>query len=127
MARERWARGFGVVWLAVVAMGAAGCTVGAGVVLRPQSHFSYPNSNVLPLGRVQGEGSLTNFGSATIFDADLEQDIVQRAIAQKGGDLMIDYVLTIQVTTIPLIPIYTTTYRIDGTAAKMTIGKQDLR
>ena len=129
MNRIRESRVFhGVLWVALLLF-VAGCTVASGVALKPQSHFSYPNSNVVPLGRVQGEASVTTILTPTIMDADLEDEAIQKALSQKGGEILIDYTLTTQIKfiPIPIFPIYITTYRVDGTAAKMTIGKQKLR
>lgn len=116
-----------VSWV-VLSVLLAGCTVGSGVALKPQSHFSYPNSNVTPLGRVTGEASTSGLLPVT-YDADLEEEAIQIALKEKGGDILIDYVATTTITAFPLliITVYTTTVRVDGTAAKMTIGQQQLR
>lgn len=116
-----------VSWV-VLSVLLAGCTVGSGVALKPQSHFSYPNSNVTPLGRVTGEASTSGLLPVT-YDADLEEEAIQTALKEKGGDILIDYIATTTITAFPLliITVYTTTVRVDGTAAKMTIGRQQLR
>ena len=116
-----------VTWVVAIVL-LSGCTVGSGVALKPQSHFSYPNSNVTPLGRVTGEASTSGLVPVT-YDADLEEEAIQIALKEKGGDILIDYLATTTITMFPLLllNIYTTTVRVDGTAAKMTIGQQRLR
>lgn len=125
MARSRW---FSLVGLLLVLGSLEGCTVFGASWPFPQSHFDYPNSNITPLGRAQGEASTTSFFTPTLMDADLWEEAIQNALRQKGGDLLIDYALNIEIKMLwPYPPIYTTTFRTDGTAAKMEIGKQTLR
>jgi hypothetical protein len=108
-----------------------GCVAGTAAFLKPQSHFDFPNSNVIPLGKVQGEASKTDFIIANPFDADVQEEAIQNALKQKGGDLLIDYVTYYKVTFIPFIPIvnwfYFTTIKVDGTACKMEIGEKTLK
>ena len=106
-----------------------GCSVQTGVRLMPQSHFDYPNSNVTPLGRVEASVSTTSIFVPTLMDGDTMEEVIQTALKQKGGDILIDYLMTIDVTMIPIpiLTIYTTTYKVDGTAAKMEIAKRPLR
>lgn len=102
----------------------------------PQSHFTFPNSNVIPIGTANGTasriGDVDNFPdiSGAISEA------MDKAIASKGADLLINANVNGTLTTIT-----TTTqsgynfdisieYKYDvvvqGTAARMTIGKQKL-
>ena len=115
----------GALLLLMFSMG--GCTIYQGAWLHPQSHFDYPNSNVIPLGHAVGEASTTSIFVPVVYDADLWEEAVRDAIRQKQGDILIDYLLTIEVSTVPILQIYTTTYQADGTVAKMEIGKQMLR
>lgn len=107
----------------------AGCTVGSSVALKPQSHFSYPNSNVTPIGRVRGEATTQSIFAPNFMDADVELEAIQAALKEKGGDVLIDYVLSTKTTMIPLfiLNVFVTTYTVEGTAAKMVIGKRELR
>jgi len=92
-----------------------------------QSHFQYPNSNVTAMGHATG--SATTVGMMpSMQDADLEEQAINQALQKSGGDLLIDYHLTTDVKLIPLmfISLYQTTVSVDGTAAKMEIGKQAL-
>ncbi|MBM3301667.1 MAG: hypothetical protein FJY85_17175 [Deltaproteobacteria bacterium] len=111
-----------------LSLSTVGCTIATGVWPVPQSHFAYPNSNVIPLGEGKGEASDTSFGLPSIgMDPDLMQQAVQAAIQTKGGNLLVDYDLYFEISTIPGLPIYTTTWRVEGTVAKMEIGKQILK
>ena len=117
----------GALLLLVVSL--SGCTVASSAWLWPQSHFDYPNSNVVPIGRVQAEvsGGMSLYPSA--MDADLMEQVIQDALKQKGGDILLDYTLTTIIKMYPIVflNLYETTYRVDGTAAKMEIGKKMLR
>lgn|SRR3990167_3201858 len=104
-----------------------GCTVGSGAYQRPQSHFDFPNSNVIPLGQAHGEATTSAFGRLSIMDADLQEQAILNALKEKGGDLLINVTYTYKLTAFPIIPIYTTTITADGTACKMEIGKQILK
>jgi len=103
-----------------------GCTVGTGAYISPQSHFDFPNSNVIPIGNVRGEATTSGFFPA-IMDADLKQQAIQEALKQKGGDLLIDATFYYNVKSMCIIPIYTTTISVEGTACKMLIGKKELK
>jgi hypothetical protein len=115
--------------LMLLAIFNVGCSVGSGARLIPQSYFDYPNSNVTPLGRVQAELSTSNFFYPKIEDPDLMEEVIQAALKQKGGDLLLDYLFTYQIMMVPIpfLTVFTTTYKVDGTAAKMEIGKQSIR
>ena len=109
-----------------LAAGFAGCTVGSSAWLYPQSHFDYPNSNVIPLGAARGEASTTTIFIPVQMDGDLKQEAIQNALQAKGGDILVDFVQTTKVVQVPFLPIYTATITVEGTAAKMEIGKQIL-
>jgi len=102
-----------------------GCTMGTGAILRPQSHFDFPNSNIIPLGKVHGEATSTYF-FPTPMDADLHEQAVQNALVQKGGDILIDYTYSYKIIMLYPLPLYITTVKVDGTACKMEIGEQEL-
>lgn len=105
-----------------------GCTVGSGAYQRPQSHFDFPNSNVIPLGQAHAEASVTSILMPRIMDADLQEQVVQNALKESGGDILIDATYYFKVIQIPFIlPIYTTTLKVDGTSCKMEIGKKVLK
>lgn len=116
--------GVGVSVLVVLLL-SIGCTQHYLVGFIPQSHFDYPNSNVIPIGRVVGEASVTKIFMPPFPTAELEEEAVQNALKQKGGDVLINYAKFQDMTTI-LGFISTLTIRVEGTAAKMEIGKQKL-
>ena len=92
-----------------------------------QSHFTYPNSNVKPIGHATGEASTTSL-SPDFNDPNLEEQAISNALSSRGGDLLINYNERQYITMIPLVifNIYTTTVQVDGTAVKMTVGEQNL-
>lgn len=91
-----------------------------------QNKFAFPNSDLTPLGAVSAEESHTSFLPPTL-DKDVYDEMTQSALKQKGGDTLTDYVLTSS-STYPILPIiWFTTFKIDGTAVKVTqIGRQEL-
>jgi hypothetical protein len=100
-----------------------GCTVSSGIFPRPQSQFDYPNSNITPIGRVQAEVSVAKLTFAPqVEDPDIEEEVIQKALKQKGGNILLDYILKAKVSAFPGLPIYQITYTVDGTAAKMEEG-----
>ncbi len=102
-----------------------GCTIASGVWPVPQSHFAYPNSNVIPLGQGQGKAETTSLGMPDIMDADLMEQAVQDAIRQKGGNLLLDYYLYYDIKQyFPFV--YGISWKAEGTVAKMEVGKQKL-
>ena len=92
----------------------------------PNSHFAYPNSNVEPLGQVTAEVSKTRFLITKAVDKDFIEEVMNAALKEKGGDVLLNYKMTTTTTAYPFF-ITTTTLRLDGTAAKMTIGRKELR
>lgn len=117
----------GVLLLLVISV--SGCTIGSNAWLNPQSHFDYPNSNIVPIGRAQAEASGEMGLFPTTMDADLMEQVINDAIKQKGGDMLIDYTLTTIIKMYPIVFLnfYQTTYKVDGTVAKMEVGKKTLR
>jgi len=105
-----------------------GCTMLHMSYPEAQSHFTYPNSNVVPMGHARGSATTVGMNPA-MQDADLEGQAIAMAIAQRGGDLLVDYHLTTDVKMIPLmfITLFQTTVSVEGTVAKMEIGKQALK
>lgn len=98
-----------------------------------QSHFTFPNSNVIPLGSGKGaakvHGDIYNFpdvGSATT-------NAMEQAIKSKGGDLMINVMINTVTTTTTVISggDFSISFDVDisvqGTVAKMEVGKQMLK
>jgi hypothetical protein len=102
-----------------------GCTQHYLEGFHPQSHFDYPNSNVIPIGRAVGEASVTKIFAPPFPSAELEEEAIKNALKQKGGDILVNYAKFYDMTSILGI-INTLTIRVEGTAAKMEIGKQKL-
>ncbi len=104
----------------------SGCTQTYLVKIDPQSHFDYPNSNVYPMGHVEGKASKSAIFSIPEISSAFQYEAISKALEkQPGSDLLINSVHMMDVTTILFFT--TTTYRVDGTAAKMKSGEQVLR
>lgn len=104
----------------------SGCTYKIGQFM-PNSHFAFPNSNVKPLGHVSAEVSKITICAPAMVDKEMIDEVMDKALKQKGGDLLINYKNTTSVTFFPSIPIFITRVRLEGTACKMTIGRQYLK
>lgn len=92
-----------------------------------QNKFAFPNSDLSPLGTVHAEASKTSFLTDSPMDKDRLDGLMRDALQQKGGDTLVDYVLTTQVVFLPPIPVYFMKYTLDGTAVKVVeIGRQEL-
>jgi hypothetical protein len=132
-----------VVFSAIALFIAAGCAGGGNTTVRtaksgignfilPQSHYTFPNSNVIPIGTA----TATARRSGTMYSfPDVQgamKEAIDKAIRSKGGDLMINVstngVLT-STTTISGTS-YNISYllemEVSGTVATMDIGKQNL-
>lgn len=103
-----------------------GCTRSSGFYFN-NSKFVYPNSNIEPLGHVSVSESWDGLFFPPRLGAEEINSVVNAALRQKGGDLLINYKMTVSVTTFPIIPIYITELIVEGTAAKMTIGRQEIK
>lgn len=105
------------------------CAIANTAAFVPQSHFDFPNSNIIPIGPAKGEATNFRIFVPSNVDADLEETAYQRALQQTGGDLLIDVYKTSVTRMLSLLyfQIYWTTLEVDGTAAKMEIGKQKLK
>ena len=92
----------------------------------PTSQFVYPNSNVTPLGPTQS--SKTKFcilipPGWSIKDT---RQVYNGALSKvPGANVLIDYKEDTTVSTYFFL-FHTITYNLDGTAAKMEVGKQDI-
>ena len=119
-----------IVWMVMLGLIATsfGCTIKTGAFV-PNSRFAYPNSNVEPLGRVTGSASRTSIFTANIIDKEMLDEAYGNALKQKGGDFLINFKLTVETTMIPIpiLTIFITELKVDGTAVKMTVGRQELK
>lgn len=91
-----------------------------------KSHFAFPNSNVVPLGKVAVEKSRWGFIIPPTIDADDIKEAINEALAQKpGADILINYKTDVKYTTV-FPQLYHLTYTLEGTAADMQVGEQEL-
>jgi hypothetical protein len=112
--------------IGLAALMLSGCTQTFVTQLAPQSHFAYPNSNVYPLGHVSGQSSKTSISMPDMSSA-LQYEATANALEQKpGADLLLNSIHLMDVTSFIILPIVTVTYRVEGSAAKMTTGHQTL-
>ncbi|MGH9993017.1 MAG: hypothetical protein ACREAZ_10325 [Nitrososphaera sp.] len=77
------------------------------------------------MGSVAAEVSRTKLFSNYV-DQQMLDEVLTKAIREKGADGLINYKLSVETKTYPIPFISTTTLRVSGTAVKMTIGKQEL-
>lgn len=107
----------------------SGCTVAQFSRSGNQSHFDYPNSNVEPVGPVAVKASGPGgFGSPPFLTADEESALFDNAIGQvSGADMLINYSYLMKVKKLPILPIYFSDFELEATAAKATVGRQNLR
>ncbi len=116
-----------IIGLTVLALFSSGCTQTFVAKLAPQSHFDYPNSNIYPLGHVQGQASKTSFLTPD-QPSSLEYEAITKAMEQSpGAEMLVNSLHFMDVTQFLVLPIYTITYRVEGTAAKMKTGTQVLK
>ncbi len=117
----------GILTILATAVLFSGCTFKM-AVRRTSTKFVYPNSNVTPLGRVSAKSpSSVSIFVPKFFDAKQIDETVEKALAQKGGDIMVNPKLVVKTTMIPLfLPIMISSLEVYGEAAKMVVGKQEL-
>ncbi len=105
----------------------SGCAIGNQVGLVSQSHFDFPNSNVYPLGHVSGKSSLATFFTPPLITGDLKERAINDALAKNPeAELLVNYTENVKIITFLILPLYVMNYEVEGTAAKMTVGKQHL-
>jgi hypothetical protein len=117
------------VSVGILMMGGSACTVAQFHRIGPQTHFTYPNSNVKVLGpvKVQMKGPGSWF-APSIMTGETDEKLYQLAMAKvNGSNLLIDYVRTTTVYQWPLPQIFWTQEELEATAAQMEVGQQTLR
>ena len=104
-----------------------GCTSTYFLKLEPQTHFTYPDSTITRLGRVNGQASRSSFlffGNLDI-DSQLKLDAINNALSKKpGAELIINPAYFLSITSYLLGT--KMVYQVDGQAAKADIGKREL-
>ncbi len=108
------------------------CTAASMTRLGPQSHFVYPNSNVKQLGpvKVKKRGDVRLFVPDNLRTAESDRDLYDAAIRQvQGANLITDYAVTARTKWVYLYYIYLfwNEYELQGTAARMEVGQQELK
>ena len=93
--------------------------------LEPNSHFAYPNSNVKAIGPVKASAKKFGFIVGSSIDKQFVMKVYNEALKTSGGDLIID--AKFDTETFMFWPISVTTLTLEGTAASMVIGKQELK
>lgn len=95
--------------------------------LNPQSHYDFPNSNIKPIANTSGTVSEISFLSPNL-SGELERIAIADALQkQADADILINFIGEKKITQFLILPIYSVTYTVRGTAAKMEIGKQYLK
>lgn len=120
---------FKVIFLLAV-FASAGCTIGRRYETGHSSHFAFPNSNVQPLGPAKAtvvtDQSIGVPSPIRSGDGDLKA--FNAAIGKvSGADLLIDWTMKNEVKQAGPLPFYWTVSSVEGTAAKMEIGRKKLR
>ena len=119
---------------ACLAFAASACVIPAGNARVNSSHFVYPNSNVTAGQKTKG--SKTNLCGILIFSwngfaPSATERAYQEAIQKGEGDLLINASESRTQIILPLGPILPLfqlcVTSVEGTAAKMEVGKQELR
>ncbi|MBS2017708.1 MAG: hypothetical protein JST00_32820 [Deltaproteobacteria bacterium] len=105
----------------------SGCTLGSSSQ-SPQSHFAYPNSNVIPMGEARGSHSrlcgllIFNWGAP---DGDDQEAATKEALERANADILINVRTDSAQQIIPML-INICKVSVRGTAAKMEVGRQQL-
>lgn len=91
----------------------------------PSTNFTYPNSNVTPLGRVHITTKEGAFLSPPPLTKEKILKLLNDALGQRpGADMIVNYAID---TTYTMYPFYIIqTLNLEGTAVKMDVGKQEL-
>jgi|tagenome__1003787_1003787.scaffolds.fasta_scaffold19125885_2 hypothetical protein len=116
-----------------ILLATAACTGPSLFVPMPQSNFTLPNSNLVPMGHVKGTVNATYvypIQSPVIPDARMQREAYAKALQGSGGDLIIDGDYVVRTTLISLIflQVYTVEGTVEGTAVKVAeIGERPLR
>lgn len=115
-----------IALIIIVACALAGCTTKMGGFY-DKSKFAYPNSNITPLGMTSAETTKFSFIIPPSWSKNDIDTLYAKALKKyPDADLLINYKSDTS-TTFPLLPIIVwSTVTIEGTAAKMVVGKKDL-
>ncbi len=123
--------GTGSLMSLVLLLGASqACTTGHSDFIQA-SHYTFPNSNVVPMGTVSGKVSKWTLFSAKLIDETVAREAIYEALRQKGGNMLINYTASTTTTAIPIPPIFLamvfrTVYTVEGMACTVDTGRQFL-
>jgi hypothetical protein len=115
------------VTLMTLSIAVCGCSAGLGLWPVVQSHVPASGTAIVPLGETEGTASdffFTWGGLPDFLHPALQEEAVREAIRVKGGDLLIDYTLSVRVTRFPLglflteLNAWWITWTAEGIAAK---------
>jgi hypothetical protein len=107
----------------------SGCTIGRMYEIGPVTQFIHPNSNVKALGPV----SVKKIGNFSLIQPSLRtgnDDLALYNLALSkvaGANAVIDYYRVTNLKYIYPLPFFWTESKLEGTAAKVEIGQQELR
>lgn len=107
--------------------GLTGCLTATYVQHSPQTYFSFPNSNVIPLGPVKADaaGPSGVFKAVDLATAENDDIIYRAALAQQpDAKLIINY--TKIYSGYLFWPVTWSKLHIEGTACNMVVGQQDV-
>lgn len=104
----------------------SGCSSVTTGSFSPSTHFTYPNSNVTPMGYVHVTVEEDSFLSIPTLTKEKILKLLDDALVQKpGADMITDY--SIDTTYKTFFLIYNKQIlNLEGTAVKMVVGKKEL-
>lgn len=116
---------YGVILVLIVSV-LSGCTMGRVYEIGPETQFIYPNSNVKALGPVSVRRvSNFSFGVPSLRTGQDDLKLYNLAISKvAGANAIIDYY---RVITVKSFGICWTESVLEGTAAMIIVGQQELR
>src|SRR3989344_602584 len=104
---NKWLAGLAVVLFISTLIG---CSMKFGMFL-PNTKYAYPNSNVEPLGHVEGSSTRLGFFGAPPVSKEMLDEAVNDALKQKGGDMLINIKMQSETLIIPPLPVGWTTLK----------------
>ncbi len=94
----------------------------------PNTQYAYPNSNIDTLGPVKAEIVKTTWIITPQLKLGDVRECYHDALSQaSGANILINYSEDTTYTRIPILAINSIKYAIEGEAARMTVGKQELK
>jgi hypothetical protein len=105
-----------------VAASTIGCTLEYPLGQTHQSNFTYPESQVTPLQNVYGEATESAFGTSIQFTGQMKEEAIDDALGQvPGANVLLNYNEEVKIFMLPVLPVYTTTYSVQGMAAEAEV------